>query len=264
MRCVQKILSGTSFQDPWREGLLEGSCSLNTTAEEIVGWLKEIENPGAGSTGWLEREAAGNSERTSGHLGARDVRSHKKKALVVLSMTFKRLLGYVFNDVGRCARMPCLRMTEDTFCWFRLHHRASAHPSFHSKVENSFGSSELLKGCCKEEESLKLYASQLVLVLDGNVMLLGAFDELVDLQNSLLGTNDYEANLPNSALLPRSNTPLPSSMATWSTTTTHKSLRGPRGGDDLPQDPTLQCRVLLRRVFLAMEATIPHGSVSLV
>ena len=34
---------------------------------------------GAGSTGWLEREAAGNSERTSGHLGSRDVRSHKKK-----------------------------------------------------------------------------------------------------------------------------------------------------------------------------------------
>ena len=34
---------------------------------------------GAGSTGWLEREAAGNSERTSGHLGSRDVRSHKNE-----------------------------------------------------------------------------------------------------------------------------------------------------------------------------------------
>ena len=33
-----------------------------------------------------------------------------------------------------------------------------------------------MKGCCEEAESLKLYASQLVLVLDGNVMLLGAFD----------------------------------------------------------------------------------------
>ena len=36
---------------------------------------------GAGSTGWLEREAAGNSERTSGHLGSRDVRSHEKNPL---------------------------------------------------------------------------------------------------------------------------------------------------------------------------------------
>ena len=36
-------------------------------------------NYGAGSTGWLEREAAGNPERTSGHFGSRDVRSHKKK-----------------------------------------------------------------------------------------------------------------------------------------------------------------------------------------
>ena len=31
----------------------------------------------AGSTGWLEREAAGNLERTSSHFGSRDVRSHK-------------------------------------------------------------------------------------------------------------------------------------------------------------------------------------------
>ena len=93
-------------------------------------------------------------------------------------------------------RCICLRMIET-----RLLVSASpsclGHPSCHSKVENSFGSSELLKGCCEEAKSLKLYASQLVLVLDGNVMLLGAFDELVDLQNSLLGTN-------------------PSSMATWS------------------------------------------------
>jgi len=72
-------------------------------------------------------------------------------------------------------------------------------------VENSFGSSELLKGGCEEAESLTLYASQLVdynqmLVLDGNVMILGAFDELVNLQNPLLGTNDYEVILPDSAV----------------------------------------------------------------
>ena len=36
---------------------------------------------GAGSTGWLEREAAVKSERTSGHLGLRDVRSHKNETL---------------------------------------------------------------------------------------------------------------------------------------------------------------------------------------
>ena len=43
---------------------------------------------GAGSTGWLEREAAGNPERTSGHLGSRDVRSHKKKLFLNLSNGF--------------------------------------------------------------------------------------------------------------------------------------------------------------------------------
>ena len=76
------------------------------------------------------------------------------------------------------------------------------HPSCHSKVENSFGSSELLKGCCEEAKSLTLYASQLVLGLDGNVMLLGAFDELVDLQNSLLGTNP--SSMATNNLLPSS------------------------------------------------------------
>ena len=75
------------------------------------------------------------------------------------------------------------------------------------EVENAFGSSEMLKGCCGEAKNLKLYASQLVdydgvLVLDGDVMLLGAFGELVDLQNPLLGTNDYEVNWPNSAFPP--------------------------------------------------------------
>ena len=58
---------------------------------------------GAGSTGWLEREAAGKSERTSGHLGSRDVRSHKNECLVVLSTTFKRLLSCVSNDAFPCA-----------------------------------------------------------------------------------------------------------------------------------------------------------------
>ena len=33
---------------------------------------------GADSTGWLEREAAGKSKRTSGHLGSRDVRSQNE------------------------------------------------------------------------------------------------------------------------------------------------------------------------------------------
>ena len=70
------------------------------------------------------------------------------------------------------------------------------------EVENTFSNSELPKGCCEEAESLKLSASQLVLVLDGDVMLLGAFDELVDLQNPLLGTNDCEVSLPNSAFPP--------------------------------------------------------------
>ena len=75
------------------------------------------------------------------------------------------------------------------------------------EVGNTFGSSELLKGCCGEAENLKLYASELVdcdlvLVLDDDVMRLGAFDELVDLQNPLLDTNDYEVNLPNSAFSP--------------------------------------------------------------
>ena len=75
------------------------------------------------------------------------------------------------------------------------------------EVENTCGSSELLKGCCGEAENQKLYASELVdydlvLVLDGDVMRLGAFDELVDLQNSLLSTIDYEVNLPNCAFPP--------------------------------------------------------------
>ena len=47
------------------------------------------------------------------------------------------------------------------------------------EVENAFGSSEMLKGCCGAAENLKLYASELVdydpvLVLDGDVMLLGS------------------------------------------------------------------------------------------
>ena len=75
------------------------------------------------------------------------------------------------------------------------------------EVENAFGSSKLLKGCFGVAENLKLYASKLVdydrvFVLDGDVMLLGAFDELVDLQNPLLGTSDYEVILPSSAFPP--------------------------------------------------------------
>ena len=57
--------------------------------------------------------------------------------------------------------------------------------TFETRASQTKWAGELLKGCCEEAESLKLYASQLVLVLDGNVMLLGAFDELVDLKNSL-------------------------------------------------------------------------------
>ena len=63
------------------------------------------------------------------------------------------------------------------------------------EVENSFGSSELLKGGCEEAESLTLYASQLV---DDNQMLVFGWH----LQNPLLGTKDYEVILPNSASLP--------------------------------------------------------------
>ena len=54
--------------------------------------------------------------------------------------------------------------------------------TFETRASQTKWAGELLKGCCEEAESLKLYASQLVLVLDGNVMLLGAFDELVDLK----------------------------------------------------------------------------------
>ena len=47
-------------------------------------------------------------------------------------------------------------------------------------------------------------------------MLLSAFDELVDLQNPLLGTNDYEVKLPNSAFPPINGGPRDLSEATLS------------------------------------------------
>ena len=109
-----------------------------------------------------------------------------------------------FHSIDILAIVPDALSQDETRLLVSASPSCLGHPSCHSKVENSFGSSELLKGCCEEAESLKLYASQLVLVLDGNVMLLGAFDELVDLQNSLLGTNGYGANLPNSAARTRS------------------------------------------------------------
>ena len=118
------------------------------------------------------------------------------------------------------------------------------------KVENSFGSSELLKGCCEEAESLKLYASQLVLVLDGNVMLLGAIDELVDLQNSLLGTNGYDANLKN--LVATKQHPSPFEHGDVVTTTTHKSLRGPRAGMIFFKIPDIKERIDMA-VFPALQ-----------
>ena len=49
---------------------------LIVVLEQVVD-LVRLNNSGAGSTGWLEREAAVNAERTSGHLGSRDVRSQK-------------------------------------------------------------------------------------------------------------------------------------------------------------------------------------------
>ena len=42
----------------------------------------------------MERKAAGNPERTSGHLGSMDVRSHKKKFFLNLSNVFLSALGY--------------------------------------------------------------------------------------------------------------------------------------------------------------------------
>ena len=70
---------------------------------------------------------------------------------------------------------------------------------------------------------------ELVLVLDGNVMLLGAFDELVDLQNSLLGTNVATKHTPLSLRAWQRGHDDDAQIASWA-----------EGGDDLLQDPRHQ------------------------
>ena len=57
---------------------------------------------------------------------------------------------------------------------------------------NAYGSSEILEGYCEEAENLKLYSSKHdgMLFLVGDVTVLAAFDELIDLQKLLLSTND--------------------------------------------------------------------------
>ena len=69
--CAEMI----DFNSDRKEGVTQ--AELHKDIDEEVYFLETLRS-GAGSTGWLEREAAGNSERTSGHLGSRDVRSHKR------------------------------------------------------------------------------------------------------------------------------------------------------------------------------------------